>query len=231
LSMKRSVLTFVISIFLVVLLVAAIVPIQRRLDREKSTWEEQEELLYLPSGKVLHIVSLGFDQVVADIIFIKMIGYFATHNTTDHTYTWLYHMADITTDLDPYFKFPYVFAGLLLNLEANQFDNARLILEKGMAVYPDDWYFPFLLGLNYFFHDGDLIRAAEYFERSNRLEGSPEYLGKLTYTLREYGQTRETTLEFLYYLYHSFTIPEIKAILAQRIMEIEMEIESEGQHD
>ncbi|MBN1881402.1 MAG: hypothetical protein JW885_04445 [Deltaproteobacteria bacterium] len=225
--MKRSLLSIVVVVLLVALLVAAIVPIQRRLDREKVTWEKQEELLYLPSGRVLHIVSLGFDQVVADIIFIKMIEYFATHNATDHTYTWLYHMADITTDLDPYFKFPYVFAGLLLNLEANQFDNARLILEKGMTVYPDDWYFPFLLGLNYFFHDGDLNEAAKYFERSNRLEGSPEYLAKLTSKLREYGQTRETTLEFMYFLYNSFTIPEIKAILAQRIMELE----SEGTHD
>ena len=225
--MKRSVFSFVILIVLMTLLVAVIVPIQRHLDGEKSAWEEHEELLYLPSGKVLHIVSLGFDQVVADIIFIKMIGYFATHNATDHTYTWLYHMTDITTDLDPYFKFPYVFAGLMLNLEANQFDNARMILEKGISVYPNDWYLPFLLGLNYFFHDGDLIKAAEYFERSNSLEGSPEYLEKLTRTLREHGQTRETTLEFLYYLYNSFTIPEIKAILAERIMEIE----SEGHHD
>jgi len=229
--MKRYLASLVISVVLVSLLIAAIVPIQRRLDGEKSTWEQKEELLYLPSGKVLRIVSLGFDQVMADIIFIKMIGYFATHNATDHTYTWLYHMADITTDLDPYFKFPYVFAGLLLNLEANQFENARLILEKGAAVFPNDWYFPFLLGLNHFFNDGDLMRAADYFERSNELEGSPEYLAKLTRTLREHGQTRETTREFLIFLYNSFTMPEVKEILAQRIMEIDMEIESEGRHD
>ena len=227
-SMKRSILSVIISVVLAAMLFAAILPIQHRLDREKVTWEEKEELLYLPSGKVLHIVSLGFDQVAADIIFIKMIGYFATHNATDHTYTWLYHMADITTDLDPYFKFPYVFAGLLLNLEANQYDNARLILEKGMAVYPDDWYFPFLLGLNVFFHDGDLVRAADYFEQSNSLEGSPDYLAKLTRTLREHGQTPETTRNFLIFLYNSFTIPEIKAILAERIAEIDMEIENEG---
>jgi len=225
--MKRTILSTIIMIVLVALVFTAIVPVQRHLDGKKQTWEEQEELLYLPSGRVLHIVTLGFDQVAADIIFIKMISYFATHSATDHTYTWLYHMADIITDLDPYFRFPYIFAGLMLNLEANQFDNARRILEKGMLVYGDDWYFPFLLGLNYLFHDADLNRAADYFERASELEGSPEYLAHFTQTLRTHGLSKEATLAYLYHLYMEFDIPEIRAILEQRILEIE----SEGYND
>ncbi len=86
--------------------------IQRNLDTLRSDWPEKEELLYLPSGNMITVISLGFDQLVADILYIRMIDYFSTHLMTDHTYVWFYHIADLITTLDPQFRFPYMFAGL-----------------------------------------------------------------------------------------------------------------------
>jgi len=85
----------------IIAIFSALYPIQKHVDSLRDTWPQVEELLYLPSGNMLKIVSLGFDEVAADILYIKMIDYFATHLMTDHTYTWLYHMADLVTTLDP----------------------------------------------------------------------------------------------------------------------------------
>ena len=194
--------------------------IQRHLDTIRSDWPDKEELLYLPSGNMLTIVSLGFDQLVADILYIRMIDYFSTHLMTDHTYVWFYHIADLITTLDPHFRFPYIFAGLMLNLEGGQFENARKILIKGERVFPNDWYFPFALGLNYFFGSADFETAARYLENARNL-GGPLYLKDFAAKLRANGKTRETTLEFLYILYGNFRDQKIKEIIMDRIRELE----------
>ncbi len=217
---NKRVKRWVPSIILVLLLIS-LFPLQLKIDSERRAVDIKEELLYLPSGNVLKVVSLGFDEVASDIIYIKMLNYFATHLMSDRTYKWLYHMADLVTTLDPYFRFTYIFAGLILNLEAGQFENARAILLKGKAYFPNDWYFPFSLGLNYFFYDADFMTAADYFDLAYSLPNSPEYLKNFANKLREKGKTKETTLEFLYFLYEIFPMPEIREILWDRILELQ----------
>ncbi len=212
---KRAAFLVVIAAILI-----SLYPIQRRLDTVRGDWPDKEELLYLPSGNMLTIISLGFDQLAADILYIRMIDYFSTHRMTDHTYVWFYHIADLITTLDPHFRFPYIFAGLMLNLEGGQFDNARKILTKGERIFPNDWYFPFALGLNYFFGSADFETAARYLENARNL-GGPLYLKDFAAKLRASGKTRETTLEFLYVLYGNFRDKEIKEIIMDRIKELE----------
>ncbi len=204
----------------IVAIFISLYPIQKQIDTTRSAWPDKEELLYLPSGNMLSIVSLGFDQLAADILYIKMIDYFSTHLMTDRSYVWLYHIADLVTTLDPHFRFPYIFAGVVLNLEGGQFDNARKILAKGQRVFPDDWYFPFALGLNYFFGSADFDTAARHLENAQRL-GGPVYLRDFAAKLRTHGKTRETTLEFLRFLYGNFRDNSIKHIILDRIRELE----------
>lgn len=202
-------------------MVFSLFQLQVKIDGERRAWTEEEKLMYIPSGKVLKIVSLGFDEVMADILYIKMIDYFGNHAASDRTYVWLYHMADLVTTLDPKFKFPYIFAGLMLNLEANQYENARKIIIKGMKEFPDDWYFHFVLGINYFFHEADFEDAARSLENASKLPGSPAYLKKLAKKMRREGATRETALAFLKHLYVNFKNKDIRNILESRIREIE----------
>jgi hypothetical protein len=210
------------GVLLIVVVAAfiALYPIQRNLDSIRDAWPEKEDLLYLPSGNMLSVVSLGFDQLAADILYIRMIDYFSTHLMTDRSYVWFYHIADLVTTLDPRFRFPYIFAGLMLNLEGKQFDNARKILIKGAGVFPEDWYFPFALGLNYFFGSADLATAADYFDSAYRL-GGPTYLKGFAAKLRTKGKTRETTIGFLRFLYGNFHDKNIKKIIQDRIRELE----------
>ena len=218
--MKNSRVKRWIPSIILILLLISLFPLQLKIESERKALDIKEELLYLPSGNVLKIMSLGFDEVASDIIYIKMLSYFATHLMSDRTYKWLYHMADLVTTLDPHFRFTYIFAGLILNLEAGQFENARAILLKGKEYFPNDWYFPFSLGLNYFFNKADLITAADYFDLASSLPNSPPYLKGFAKKLREKGKTKETTLEFLYFLYEIFPMPEIREILWERITEL-----------
>lgn len=219
--MKKTSSKNVVLTLIVVCIIISLFHLQVKIDGQRRTWTGDEKLMYVPSGRVLKIVSLGFDEVMADILYIKMIDYFGNHVASDRTYVWLYHMADLVTTLDPKFKFPYVFAGLMLNLEANQYENARKIIVKGIREFPDDWYFHFILGINYFFHDADFVDAARSLENASKLPGSPPYLKDLAKKMRREGATRETALAFLKQLYLSFNNEDIRSILKERIREIE----------
>jgi hypothetical protein len=199
----------------------ALYPLQKDIDGYRDYWPKSEDLMYLPSGNMLKVVSLGFEEVASDILYFKMIDYFATHLSTDRSYVWFYHIADLVTTLDPYFRFPYIFAGLMLNLEGGQFDNARKILLKGEHYFPDDWYFPFALGLNYFFGSADFETAARYLDNARRL-GGPPYLAEFAKKLRTNGKTKETSLEFLRFLYGSFRDKNMRTIIMDRIKELEI---------
>lgn len=65
-----------------------------------------------PSGKFLKPLALGYDQVVADLLWMKTISYFGGHFMSDKQYPWLAHMLNLIIDLDPRFDFPYYFGGL-----------------------------------------------------------------------------------------------------------------------
>ena len=60
------------------------------------TRQHIEKMLYLPSGKFLKPLCLGFDEVVADLLWMKAVVYFGGHARADQHYPWLYHILDLT---------------------------------------------------------------------------------------------------------------------------------------
>ena len=45
-----------------------------------------ESFLYLPSGTFLKGAALGYDEMLADLFWIKAVGYFGGHAQTDRNY-------------------------------------------------------------------------------------------------------------------------------------------------
>jgi len=164
-------------ISVVIILSIAQVYTQKRLEAYQRV--EKESLLYLPSGKYLQPLTLGYNQMVADLLWIKTVAYFGSHFMTDKEYPWLSHMLNLIIDLDPLFDFPYYFGGIVLSLEASQIESANKILERGIKAYPEKWEYPFYIGFNHFYHGGDPKRAIPYINRAAALSGAPNFLKRL----------------------------------------------------
>ena len=69
--------------------------------------------LYIPTGKVLPYITLGYDQLLANVFWLKAGLYFGEKYLTDKNYTYLFHLLDFVTDLDPRFLVPYIFGGVV----------------------------------------------------------------------------------------------------------------------
>lgn len=212
--MKKSLLI----ISSIMILFFAQVQLQNRLEQHKSV--EMESLLYLPSGEYLKPLALGFDQMLADLLWIKTINYFGGHFMTDKEYPWLYHILTLIIDLDPRFDFPYSFGGIVLSLEASQVDKANKILERGIEAYPEKWEFPFYIGFNYFYHQKDAGRAVPYIEKASSLPGSPAYLKSLTGSLYAKTNKNEAALRFYREAYRNATDGLVKQNIQEKINRI-----------
>lgn len=142
--------------------------------------EAAESLNYLPSGKFLKGIALGYDEAFADFMWVRTIGYFGTHAKTDQDYTWLTHMLRLTAELDPRYESPYEFAGVVLPSELEDIDGGIAFLEKGIQNIPKHnpryWLQHFYLGFCYMIYKDDVIKAAEHIELAAGYPQSPGYL-------------------------------------------------------
>jgi len=183
-----------------------------------------QQLKYLPSGAFLKGAALSYDLLLADLLWVKSLAYFGDQYVADHDYSWLYHILDITTTLDPYFEDPYEFGGIVLADEIGDIEKSSLLLKKGMENvskgHPRYWYLPFFLGFNHWYHKNDFKKGAEYLEQASHFPGSPSYLPMLTARMYADASQAEMALPFLAEMIRSARTPERRAELEQRKKEV-----------
>lgn len=214
------------TICALVLLSFSLVYTQDKLSEYPS--HKTESFLYLPSGKYLKPLVLGYNQAVGDLLWIRAVSYFGNHSMTDQEYPWLYHILNLIIDLDPLFDFPYYFGGIVLSLEASQPKKANEILERGIKTYPNKWNYHFYIGFNNYYHLGDPLKAIPYMERAASLPDAPAFTQTIVGTLHMELGERDAALKFFRELYENTTDEMIKQKVGYRIQKI---LSKEDAHD
>jgi tetratricopeptide (TPR) repeat protein len=216
---KNSFLLSLCWIISALFLFSCIYIIQHTIDTSYSQ-DKEERLLYLPSGKYLKPLCLGYEAFVSDLLWLKAISYFGGHYLTDRSYKWLYHILDLVTTLDPQFRYPYEFGGIILTIESGNYEKGTALLLKGITYYPDYWRLYFYLGFNYLYYHKDTQKAAYYMTEAARLPGHPEYLPKLAASLLTQAGKKETALSFLKQLYDTTDDVWLREQIQNKINEI-----------
>jgi hypothetical protein len=157
--------------------------------------EPEEKVLYIPSGKFLKPAVLGYNQLAADLLWLKTLSYFGTHAITDRSYTWLPKLLEAVTTLDPYWDFPFHFAGIVLSIEGDLVEEANRIVKRGIDYHPNVWQFPFYIGFNYFHVKNNPVCGARYIYQASTYPDSPEFLKGLAAKLSSKGNSRKNHLE------------------------------------
>jgi hypothetical protein len=207
-----------------ILLAVSAYYIQKEHESYARVYSYTEDLKYLPSGNFLKGAMLSFDEVAADLLWIKAIGYFGEHAKTDHDYTWLHHILDITTTLDPFYSDPYEFGGIVLGAEVGDIDKSIDILKKGIENVPKHneryWYLPFFTAFNYMYYKRDNLTAAQYLETASHFPKSPAYLPLLVSRLYANTDAPGAALPFLEEMLSQTESPELQVNLENRIKDI-----------
>ena len=176
-----------VGLVTVVMAFAIIVGAQQRLDGLR-TRAFDDELLYLPSEKILDHLTAGMDSLIADVLWIKCLHYTAKHFKGDGKFVWLNHMFNLITTLDPYFVAPYRYGGIFLATLKADDDASIKLLEKGMVRNPDAWVLPYEIAMTWLLNRRDRpespLQAARYLALAVETGKAPPFVADLAQGLQ-----------------------------------------------
>jgi len=148
------------------------------LDRMAHARPETEELLYLPNGKHLRIMSLGHASLLADLIYLWAIQHYSDYEQKQRQRYVEHVFADVITELDPHYVDAYWLGALILVVETGDVDAGIALLERGADRNPDKWILPYLAAWESY-HAKQFDRARENFERAALVEGAPTVVRRM----------------------------------------------------
>ncbi len=149
----------------------------------------------IPPKQLVHF-SLGFQMALADALWIRTLQAddFCESPNTKASFNpawkidealkekltpsrchkgWVYQMFDLATELNPNFKWVYKMGGVQLSIAVDDREGARLIFEKGVQRYPDDWQLLYRATYHYIFEIQDGKRATELLLMASKLPDPP----------------------------------------------------------
>lgn len=169
-------------------------------DRGWQPYEPPAGLLWIRSGALAKRLVLGFDNLAADVYWMRAVVYFGGERRADSrakNYDQLYPLLDMVTTLDPYFRVAYRFGAIFLGEEfpggAGRPDLAVQLLEKGLKNDPTRWEYAADIGFVHYWWLRDYQRAAEWFKRGGEIPGGAEWLGPLAAVTLAEGGNRQSS--------------------------------------
>jgi tetratricopeptide (TPR) repeat protein len=183
---------------LVVLCYAALVPVQKGIDRHQSGRRQFGEVLYVRSGGLLRPLSLGHEGLLADIYWTRVVQYFGRQRLAQSDqFDLLGPLLRITTTLDPHLIIAYRFGAIFLAEKppagAGQPGQALEFLRRGIVANPDYWRLWQDLGFIYYWDLKDYAKAAQSFEIGSEQPGALPWMKVMAATVAAKGGEAETS--------------------------------------
>ncbi len=184
--MKKSLI-----IFLLILMIVSSQLIFERYKKEIHT----EELLYFPKGSNIRFFVSGYNNLIADLLWIRGAVYYGEEKRTQGKFEYLFHIYDIVTSLDERFLNAYIFGAFFINYQLKNLELAVKLIDKGLQSLPDEWVLHFYKGFMYYI-SYDFDKAYRSFFIGSKFEKGSDRCRKFAYMslIKEKG-----VKELLYY--------------------------------
>ena len=181
-------------------LMALAVAVQIVRDRGWQPYEPESGVMWIRSGPLAQRLALNFDNLVADVYWIRAVVYFGGARRGDtqiRNYDQLYPLLDLVTSLDPYFRIAYRFGSIFLAEPQpggpGRPDQAIQLLQKGLEQDPSRWEYAQDIGFVYYWWLGEYENAAEWFKRGGEIPGGAEWLLPLAAVTLAEGGSRDSS--------------------------------------
>jgi Flp pilus assembly protein TadD len=150
-----------------------------------------QEMLYVSSPKLLKRMSLGYDGLLADIYWTRVVQYFGgKHSRGGGDYKLLWPLLNITTQLDPQLIPAYHFGTIFLEAKppngAGSPQQAIQLVRHGIQNNPGDWHLYYDLAFIYY-DLKDYKKSAQEFLLGSQLPGAHPFLKIMAAQMAEHG--------------------------------------------
>ena len=183
----------VAAVLLLLVLLAGSMLSLAKINSLRGSQATLQDVLYMPSGKVIKKMSLGYSGLLADVYWTRAVQYFGSrHMAGAMHYDLLYPLLDITTDLDPKLIVAYDYGSVFLSEQpphgAGQPDKAVALVEKGIRENPTYWRLYFTLGFIQYQNRHDYRAAQEAFEKGSEIPGALPWMKVMAARMAERGK-------------------------------------------
>lgn len=233
--MKRNRKVTAIALALLVTLFTGSVVGRQQAEKIQGPQATLDEILYLPSGKTVKRLSLGYSSLLADVYWTRAVQYFGSryiaahsgHSESSEHYEILYPLLDITTDLDPQLIVAYEYGSIFLSQRppqgAGQPEKAVALVEKGIRANPSYWRLYFTLGFIHYMDRRDYKAAEEAFRKGSEVPGALPWMKAMAARMAEKGEDPETAAYLWKTIYESSKDPSIRDTAVKHLISLRAE--------
>lgn len=156
---------------------------QKRVDRRLGTRSDHTDVLYLWSGEYVRRLCPGFEDLMADVYWLRTVQYFGGQKHAGSTrFDLLEPLTEITVTLDPRFEMAYHFGAIFmaepLPHGAGQPERAIALLDRG-ARATGSWRLRQMQAYLTFVFLKDTRKAADILMEAARMPGAAYWLEAL----------------------------------------------------
>ncbi len=200
---------------------------ERRLHAMEAARPAGSHLLYLPSGKYLKALALGYPEVLADAIYLWSIQFYSEYEAAER-YAYLEHIfRNVITELDPRYQDPYIIGALIMALEAHDVEMALRLLDKGIEANPGGWILAFEAGFYCYDTLHDYARAARYFERAMKVPGAHPLVKRLRAEMYARLGDRRTSLRSWLDIYREAADEYVRSVSYRHVHDLKIQVDLE----
>lgn len=182
--------TAVLTMFALALIGVANAQLGPHIESRMISTESDRELSYFPSGVLLKPIVCGFDNIVADLLWLRAIQYYGRHRQTDLMFGQVEHVFRTLTELDPHFIEAFRFGALVLVEDAQKPKEGYELLKSGIRSNPEDGGLYFDLGFHCYLNQ-EYSLASVYFGHAVNKPGAPEKAARFA----AFAQNRQGNLD------------------------------------
>ncbi len=159
--------------------------LQLRIDESFGVYRATEEILYIEDGELLRNVLLGYDNLAADLYWLRAVQYYGGKRVyePEKRFDLLEPLLQITTDLDPKLHIAYSYGAIFLSEAFPKGAGIPLkgveLMDKGIRNNPGRWRFYLDKGFVYYWYLEDYEKAAEVFLEGSELPGAPYWMAAI----------------------------------------------------
>ena len=183
---------------------------------------------YLPTSEALRLVSLGYEGMMADMLWLRTVTYYGAWAKGDHGLDFFRELTHRVVDLDPWFIEGYKFGAFVLADDLERMDEAEELIVKGMERNPEDWELPLTYGLIEYTVRLDDEEAARWFRIAASKPDAPE----MTHRLAAFVTSRAGDLQKAYalwdYVRQTTPNPDMRAKAEEYMEDLRAAIEGTG---
>jgi hypothetical protein len=189
------------------LLASLTVVLQRAIDAREGAFRAQEEVLYLWSGKQVKRLVPGFENLAADLYWLRTVQYFGGQRlfAKGKRFELLEPLVGITTTLDPRLEIAYRYGAIFLSepapVGAGRPKSGVALLEKGVRALPQAWRLRQDLGFFTFIFLRDSKRAAQILVEAAEIPGAAYWLRTLAADILNRGGDRTASRKMWQQMY------------------------------